>query len=120
VEDNVDAAEMMSFMLQLGGHEVRAVYNGPEALEAARAFEPQVVLCDIGLPGMNGYEVAARLREQPAFRQTTLIALTGYGQEEARRRAKEAGFDYHLVKPVEPDALAALLDSLRPPGSAFA
>lgn len=113
VEDNVDAAEMMSFMLQLGGHEVQAVYNGPEALEAARAFEPQAVLCDIGLPGMNGYEVAARLREQPAFRQTTLIALTGYGQEEARLRAKEAGFDDYLVKPVEPDALTALLDSLR-------
>jgi PAS domain S-box-containing protein len=116
VEDNVDAAEMMSFLLTLGGHEVRTARDGPEALETARAFEPQAVLCDIGLPGMNGYEVAARLREQPAFQKTALIALTGYGQEEARRRSKEAGFDYHLVKPVEPEALDALLESLRADG----
>ena len=113
VEDNEDSAQMMSFMLELGGHEVRTAHDGSEALEAARAFGPQAVLCDIGLPGMNGYEVAARLREQPAFQQTPLIALTGYGEEDARRRSKEAGFDYHLVKPVEPDALAALLGSLR-------
>ena len=113
VEDNVDSAEMMSYLLKLGGHEVRTVHDGPAALEVALTFEPQAVLCDIGLPGMNGYEVAARLREQPELRKTPLIALTGYGQEEARRRAKEAGFDYHLVKPVEPAALDALLDSLR-------
>ncbi len=113
VEDNVDSAEMMSFLLELRGYQVRTAYHGPEALEVARAFHPQVVLCDIGLPGMNGYEVAARLREQPDFQRTTLIALTGYGQEDARRRAQEAGFDHHLVKPVEPDALEALLDSLR-------
>ena len=112
VEDNIDSAEMMSFLLELNGHEVRAAHDGAEALEAARAFEPQVVLCDIGLPGMNGYEVAARLREQPALKQTPLIALTGYGQEDARLRSKEAGFDYHLVKPVEPDALNALLNLL--------
>ncbi len=116
VEDNVDSAEMMSFLLKLGGHEVRTAHDGLEALEAARTFEPQAVLCDIGLPGMNGYEVAERLRQQPAFQQTPLIALTGYGEEEARRRSKEAGFDYHLVKPVEPDALDALLDSLRTDG----
>jgi CheY-like chemotaxis protein len=91
---------------------VRTAHDGREALEAARAFLPQAVLCDIGLPGMNGYELAARLREQPDFRSTPLIALTGYGEEEARRRSREAGFDYHLVKPVEPAALDALLDSL--------
>jgi PAS domain S-box-containing protein len=113
VEDNVDSAKMMSFMLELGGHQVRTAYDGAEALEAARAFGPHAVLCDIGLPGMNGYEVAARLRQQPDFQRTPLIALTGYGEEEARRRSKEAGFDYHLVKPVEPDALGALLGSLR-------
>jgi CheY-like chemotaxis protein/nitrogen-specific signal transduction histidine kinase len=113
VEDNVDSAKMMSFMLELGGHQVRMAHDGAEALEAARAFGPHAVLCDIGLPGMNGYEVAARLRQQPDFQQTPLIALTGYGEEEARRRSKEAGFDYHLVKPVEPDALGALLGSLR-------
>ncbi|HEX7181781.1 MAG TPA: ATP-binding protein [Thermoanaerobaculia bacterium] len=113
VEDNVDSADMLSVMLKLGGHEVRTAHDGPAALEAARSFQPQAVLCDIGLPGMNGYEVAARLRERPEFERTPLIALTGYGQEEARRRAREAGFDHHIVKPVEPDALAALLDSLR-------
>jgi PAS domain S-box-containing protein len=113
VEDNPDSAEMMSFLLKLSGHEVRTARDGPEALEVARAFHPEAVLCDIGLPGMNGYEVAERLREQPALRHTPLIALTGYGQEEARRRSREAGFDYHLVKPVEPEALGALLDSLR-------
>ncbi|HEX6903124.1 MAG TPA: ATP-binding protein [Thermoanaerobaculia bacterium] len=114
VEDNPDSAEMMSFLLQLRGHEVRTAHDGHQALEEARIFEPQAVLCDIGLPGMNGYEVAERLRQHPAFERTPLIALTGYGQEEARRRAQEAGFDHHLVKPVEPDALEALLDSLRP------
>ncbi|HEX6903126.1 MAG TPA: ATP-binding protein [Thermoanaerobaculia bacterium] len=113
VEDNVDSAEMMSFLLELRGHQVRTAYHGLEALETARDFNPQAVLCDIGLPGMNGYEVAARLREQPDFQETTLIALTGYGQEDARRRAQEAGFDHHLVKPVEPETLEALLDSLR-------
>ncbi len=112
VEDNLDSAEMLAFMLGLDGHEVRIAHDGPEALEIAFAFKPQAVLCDIGLPGMNGYEVGARLREQAAFKQTPLIALTGYGQEEARRRAKEVGFDFHIVKPVEPDALSALLDSL--------
>ena len=113
VEDNLDLAEMMSFLLELKGHVVRTVHDGPEALKAACAFQPEAVLCDIGLPGMNGYEVAARLREQPAFKETPLIALTGYGQEEARDRAKAAGFDHHLVKPVEPEVLEALLDSLR-------
>ncbi len=115
VEDNQDSAEMMSFLLRLRGHEVRTAFDGHQALKEALVFKPHAVLCDIGLPGMNGYEVAERLRQQPAFERTPLIALTGYGQEEARRRAQEAGFDHHLVKPVEPDALEALLDSLRPP-----
>jgi two-component system CheB/CheR fusion protein len=120
VEDNLDSADMMDFMLKLGGHEVRTAHDGPAALEAARLFQPQVVLCDIGLPGMNGYEIAARLRAAPEFNQALLIALTGYGQEEARRRAKEAGFDYHLVKPIKPSALSALLDSLtQRPGEQF-
>jgi len=113
VEDNVDSAEMMAFMLKFGGHEVRVARDGMEALKVARAFRPQVVLCDIGLPKMNGYEVAAQLRAQPDFEQTRLVALTGYGQEEDLRRAREAGFDVHLVKPVDPDALDALLDSMR-------
>lgn len=116
VEDSRDSAEMMAFVLKLGGHQVRIANDGAEALEAAPVFQPQAVLCDIGLPGMNGYEVAAHLRRQPYFARTTLIALTGYGQEDARRRAKEAGFDYHLVKPLDPDALVSLLDSLHTTG----
>ncbi|HKP13818.1 MAG TPA: PAS domain S-box protein, partial [Blastocatellia bacterium] len=98
VEDNLDSAEMLAFMLTLRGHQVHVAHNGAEALEAAHTFTPQAVLCDIGLPGMNGYEVAARLRQQAEFKRTALIALTGYGQEEDRRRAREAGFDYHLTK----------------------
>jgi PAS domain S-box-containing protein len=114
VEDNLDSAEMLAFMLTLRGHEVHVAHSGAEALEAARAFAPQAVLCDIGLPGMNGYEVAMRLRERGEPKPMALIALTGYGQEEDRRRAKEAGFDYHLTKPVEPETLAELLDAVRP------
>ena len=89
-------------------------HDGPAALDAARAFQPHVILCDIGLPRISGYDVAARLRQQPEFGRTRLIALTGYGQNDDRRRAQDAGFDYHLTKPIEPDALTALLDSLRP------
>jgi PAS domain S-box-containing protein len=112
VEDNQDSAEMMRLMLELDGHEVRTAYDGRVALEAARAFEPQLVLCDIGLPGMSGYEVAKQLRAQPAFKNTPLVALSGYGQEEDIRRAQEAGFTHHLTKPVEPEVLGALLSSL--------
>jgi PAS domain S-box-containing protein len=112
VEDNLDSAEMMAFIMRLNGHDVRMARDGISALEMARTFRPQVVLCDIGLPDMNGYEVAERLRGQPDFAQTRLIALSGYGQDEARQRAKEAGFDHHLVKPVEPDALVTLLGSV--------
>lgn len=114
IEDNVDSAQMMGFMLKLDGHETRLAYDGLTALGAARAFMPQVVVCDIGLPGMDGYEVARQLRAAPEFKQTRLIALSGYGRDEDRLRSKEAGFDYHLTKPVDPDALTALLDSLRP------
>jgi PAS domain S-box-containing protein len=109
LEDNVDAAEMLRHMLQLRGHEVRAVFDGEVGLETAYTFHPHVVLCDIGLPRMSGYEVAVRLRSQQEFKSTRLIALSGYGQEGDRVRSKEAGFDYHLTKPVEPDTLLELL-----------
>jgi signal transduction histidine kinase/DNA-binding response OmpR family regulator len=118
VDDNVDGAESLSLMLQLAGHQVQIVHNGPDALEAAPAFRPDVVLLDIGLPGMNGYEVARRLREQPELASTLLVALTGYGQEEDRQRGREAGFDQHLVKPVDPPVLASLLARARVPVSA--
>jgi signal transduction histidine kinase/CheY-like chemotaxis protein len=112
VEDSVDAAETLALLLYLRGHEVRTAGDGPAGLNAAHAFRPHVILCDIGLPGMSGYEVAERLRKQADFTRTPLIAISGYGQEEDLQRSHEAGFDLHLTKPVEPDTLAALLYSL--------
>jgi CheY-like chemotaxis protein len=112
VEDNADAAETLRQVLELSGHRARTVLDGPAALEAVGTFAPDVVLCNIGLPGMSGYEVAERLRRTDTGRRIPLIALTGYGHLEARSRTREAGFDHHLVKPVEPDALSALLTAL--------
>ena len=87
------------------GHEVRAVHDGPAALAAVEALRPDVVLLDIGMPGMSGYEVARRLRERPGGAALRLVALTGWGAEDDRRRTREAGFDHHLVKPVAPAEL---------------
>jgi signal transduction histidine kinase/DNA-binding NarL/FixJ family response regulator len=102
VEDNPDAAAMMRDFLELAGHKVELASTGSDGVEAARQFHPEVVLCDLGLPGMNGYEVAAQLRRDPSMAEVKLIAVTGYGREEDRRRSKEAGFDLHLTKPVDP------------------
>jgi signal transduction histidine kinase/ActR/RegA family two-component response regulator len=113
VEDNPDAAATMRDFLELSGHEVELAVNGSEGVEAARQFHPEVVLCDLGLPGMDGFEVAARLRRDPDTASAKLIAVTGYGQEEDRRRSKEAGFDFHLTKPVDPAQLKALLRTPR-------
>jgi CheY-like chemotaxis protein len=108
IEDNVDAAESLQLLLEIWGHQVEMVHDGPAGLEAVRRFEPDVVLCDIGLPdGMDGYEVARRLRS--AGSTARLVALTGYGQQEDQQRALDAGFDLHLTKPVEPAALQKLL-----------
>ncbi len=112
VDDNLDAADSLGLMLQLGGQQVRVAYDGPTALLVAQAFGPQVVFLDIGMPGMDGYEVAGRLRRLPKGEATLLVALTGWGQDTDRRRSAEAGFDHHLVKPVEPAALQTLLASL--------
>jgi two-component system CheB/CheR fusion protein len=109
VDDNVDSAESLALLLRLYGHDVRLAHDGLTALEEVRASAPDVVLLDIGLPKMDGYAVARHLREEPAFAHVKLIAMTGYGQDEDRRRAKEAGFDHHLVKPVDFDALRDLL-----------
>jgi CheY-like chemotaxis protein len=92
---------------------VRCAYDGPSALEVSATYRPQVVILDIGLPGMDGYEVASRLRESPQAAQAVLIAVTGYGREEDRLRSRRAGFDHHMVKPVGPDALQKLLSSLK-------
>jgi len=110
IEDNVDAAESLQLHLEIWGHQVEMVNDGPAGLEAVRSFEPDIVLCDIGLPGgMDGYEVVRRLRS--AGITARLVALTGYGQQEDQRRALDAGFDLHLTKPVEPAALQKLLDT---------
>ena len=114
VDDNVDAAESLAMLLRLWGHEVAVAHDGPAALRAAEAQRPEVALLDIGLPGMDGYELARRLRSQPGLGRAVLVALTGWGQEEDRRRSQEAGFDHHLTKPVELSALQELLAQTQP------
>jgi signal transduction histidine kinase/DNA-binding response OmpR family regulator len=109
VDDNVDAAKILARLLAMEGHEVAVAHDGTAALEIAHDHRPDVILLDIGLPGMDGYEVARRLRQNPAFDPTLLIALTGYGHAEDRQRALETGFDEHLVKPVSPEDLSSLL-----------
>jgi CheY-like chemotaxis protein len=114
VEDNADVAETTAAMLTLSGHIVDIARDGVEALACAAQFEPEIVLLDIGLPLLDGYEVARRMRQLPQARQAWLIALTGYGQPADRERGREAGFDDHLLKPVDPAALAALVARLDP------
>jgi PAS domain S-box-containing protein len=109
VDDNVDAAESLALLLRMEGHDVRVAHDGPAALAAVEADLPDLVFLDIGMPVMNGYDVAQRLRQRPGLEHLLLVAITGWGQEEHRRRSQEAGFDHHLVKPVEPDALHQLL-----------
>jgi PAS domain S-box-containing protein len=112
VDDNVDSAESLAVLLRLYGHDVRLAHDGEAALEEARSFRPDVMFLDIDLPKMDGYEVAQRLRLEPTMGGLTLVAMTGYGQEEERRRTREAGFHSHLVKPVDFDMLQELLSSL--------
>ena len=109
VDDNVDAAETLALMLTMIGHETLTAHDGLEALDVAAAFRPGVIVLDIGMPKLNGYEAARLIRQQAWGTDMVLIALTGWGQEEDKRRALEAGFDSHLVKPVLPEALEKLL-----------
>ena len=111
VDDNEDSAESLALLMRLTGHEVRTAYEGLSALAEARTFMPEVVLLDIGLPGMDGFQVARRLRQEPGGDRVMLLALTGYGQDEDRRRSREAGFDHHLVKPIDLERLQEVLDS---------
>ena len=111
VDDNVDAARSLAMLLKISGHEVHTVHDGKTALETVGGFQPDVIFLDIGLPGLDGYEIARRLRAMPEAEDVLLLALTGYGQEDDRRRSFEAGFDHHLVKPIELGTLHAILAS---------
>ncbi len=112
VDDNVDAADGVTLLLEYAGYDTRAVYTGPDALEEAAHFKPAAVILDLGLPNMDGYEVARRLRRDPDQRHVALIALTGYGQASDRQRTQEAGFDHHVVKPGRPREVEHLLAAL--------
>jgi CheY-like chemotaxis protein len=109
VDDNVDSALTMGALLSMHGHDVRTAHDGLHALEEVNRFKPDVAILDIGMPGMNGYTVAKRIRERMVDAQLLLIAVTGWGQEEDRQRSRAAGFDHHLVKPVDPSELMSLL-----------
>jgi signal transduction histidine kinase/DNA-binding response OmpR family regulator len=110
VDDNVDAAETVAAYLRLEGHEAKVVTEGAEVLGSARVFEPQVVVLDIGLPGVDGYQIARQLRSEPQTRDTLLIAVTGYGRDEDRALAAAAGFDCHFVKPADPVEIQAVIE----------
>jgi CheY-like chemotaxis protein len=124
IEDNRDGARALGLLLRLWGHAVRIAHDGAAGLKTADDFQPQVVLSDIGLPGMDGYEVARRLRGERATQRALLVAVTAYSTEDVRCRALASGFDYHLVKPLEPKTLHELLNDMmyrktaRQPGNA--
>ena len=112
VDDNHDSAISLGMMLKLMGNEIRTAHDGLAAVEAASEFQPDIILLDIGLPKLNGYGACRRIREQAWSKAVTIVALTGWGQDEDRRRSAEAGFNHHMVKPVELAALQSLLASL--------
>jgi two-component system CheB/CheR fusion protein len=114
VDDNRDAADSLGLLLGFDGHDVRVAYTGRQALELAREFQPDVAILDLGLPDVSGYDVASQMRREPALAGIRLIALSGWGQDEHQQRARDAGFDHHLIKPADPDKLQALLADLPP------
>ena len=109
VDDNVDSAESLAMMLELSGHDVAMAHDGAEAIKRAKEFQPDIAFLDLGMPKLNGYEAARSIREEPWGRQILLVALTGWGQEDDKRRTREAGFDAHIVKPIDFAALEKLL-----------
>jgi CheY-like chemotaxis protein len=111
VEDHADAREAVRCLLEVRGHRVDVAADGPGAIDTALTSHPEVVLVDIGLPGLDGYEVARRIRATDEGKHMRLVALTGYGDVTARQRALESGFDAHLVKPIDPDQLYRLLET---------
>jgi CheY-like chemotaxis protein len=113
VDDNRDGADSLALMLRLMGNDTVTAYDGQEGVDTAERVRPDVILLDIGLPKLNGYEAARRIREQSWGNHPVLIAVTGWGQDEDRRRSHDAGFDHHMVKPVDPDNLLKLLAGLQ-------
>ncbi len=116
VDDNVDAAQTVAMLLDMSGHQCRMAHDGPGGLEAALAWQPDAVLLDIGLPALNGYELARLIRHEPRLKNVVLVALTGYGLEADRQRSREAGFDHHLVKPADFDEIEKILESISQDG----
>jgi CheY-like chemotaxis protein len=113
VDDNRDAAESLATMLSLMGNETKTAYDGPDGLEVAASFRPDLILLDIGMPKLDGYDTARQIRKQPWGKHVALVALTGWGQDDDRRKSLDAGFDYHIVKPVELAALKKLLSTAK-------
>jgi CheY-like chemotaxis protein len=108
-DDNPDAASTLGMLLEMMGHEVCIVHDGVKAVEGAATFRPDIILLDIGMPQLNGYDACARIREQPSNKGILIVALTGWTQDDKKQRSQQAGFDFHLVKPVELPALEKLL-----------
>jgi DNA-binding response OmpR family regulator len=113
VDDLRDSANSLAMLLQIMGNDTRTAYDGQQGVDVAEKFRPDVTLLDIGLPTLDGYEACRRIRREPWGRNVVLIALTGWGQDEDRRRSHEAGFDHHMVKPVDPQELMKLLVGLQ-------
>jgi len=109
VDDNENCAKVMMWTLEMMGHTLQMALDGPTAIGLAKSFHPEIVILDIGIPGMNGYEICQTMRMEPVLINTTFIALTGWGEKEHMKRSKEAGFDYHLVKPLDMEALKNIL-----------
>ena len=116
-DDNVDSAESLAMLLSLMGHEVEVAHDGSAAVELAGEYRPEVILLDIGMPKLNGYEAARRIRDQIWGKSAVIVALTGWGQDDDKRKAEEAGFDHHFTKPVAPGTLEMLLADAGPVGA---
>ena len=115
-DDDLDGAETLAIVLRVAGHDVQIAHDGPSTLRIAADFQPDVVFLDVGMPGMDGFETARQLRQSVQFDKAVLVALTGYGREEDRARAAQAGFDHFLVKPTPPKVLTDIALQLRPSG----
>jgi CheY-like chemotaxis protein len=112
-DDNEDGAESLAMTLRMMGNETQTAYDGLQAIEAALSFRPELICLDIGMPKLNGYDTARRIREQPGGKEIVLVAVTGWGQDNDKRRSQEAGFNFHLVKPADPAALKEILEAVQ-------